>query len=107
MVPPPYVRSFTAAAATFVRHDAQGKLIPATRSEEVPVETSFTLVDGSITTIVIGTDTYSVSYNSDGEVDHLTLVTEIVSTRCDGTRLQVGGRQSSLSHQGAVRQAPY
>eukprot|EP00903_Cladosiphon_okamuranus_P022788 g20980.t1 len=50
------------------------EVVVMTESAEVPVETTVTVVAGSITTIVVGSDTYSVSYDSSGEVDDVTLV---------------------------------
>lgn len=49
------------------------EVIVVAESEEVPLET-VTVVGGYITTIVVGTDTYFVSYDSSGEVDDVTLV---------------------------------
>eukprot|EP00903_Cladosiphon_okamuranus_P005336 g5334.t1 len=99
------------AAATFVRHDAQRQLqagetefvVTAPSGEEYMIEfsdengtsveqvvivgtgqtpaTTVTVVGGSIKTIEIGSDTYSVSYDSSGEVDEVTLVSTPVSER--------------------------
>lgn len=69
-------------------HDESGadvEVVVMTESEEVPEETTVTVVDGSITTVVVGTETYAISYDSDGEVTHLTLVPGSSTTRCGVT----------------------
>eukprot|EP00903_Cladosiphon_okamuranus_P017731 g16324.t2 len=57
------------------------EIVVITESEHVPVETTVTVVGESITTIVIGTLTYSISYDSSGEVGDVTLVPEGIGTR--------------------------
>lgn len=56
------------------------EVVVMTESKLVPEETVVTVEDGSITTIVVGTDTYTVSYDGDGEVDEVTLVSGSAAT---------------------------
>eukprot|EP00903_Cladosiphon_okamuranus_P016330 g15060.t1 len=60
-------------------HDVEIVVMP--ESEEVPEETTITVVDGEIKTVMVGDDTYEVSYDSDGEVTDVTLVSGSATTR--------------------------
>lgn len=58
-----------------IEFSAQGdSYVVITAGDSVPVETTVTVDAGrSITTIQVGTDTYSVTYDENGEVDSVTL----------------------------------
>lgn len=49
--------------------ESDKEVIVVTESEAVPDETTVTVADGSITTVVVGTKTYQVSYDDNGEID--------------------------------------
>eukprot|EP00752_Nemacystus_decipiens_P003687 g3397.t1 len=55
-------------------------VVVMTESELVPEETTISIEDGSITTIMVGTDTYSVTYDEDGKVDDVTPVSGSATT---------------------------
>lgn len=62
--------------------DATGdEVIVMTESDEVPVETTVVVTGSSITSIVVGTDTFEVQYDASGEVSSVTLVPPSATTR--------------------------
>eukprot|EP00752_Nemacystus_decipiens_P004852 g4415.t1 len=56
-------------------------VVVVTESDQVEQDTEIHVEDGSITLIEIGPDTYSVTYDSDGEVEDVTLVPGTASSR--------------------------
>lgn len=48
--------------------DETGAEVVITESEDVPVETTVVVVGGVITTVMVGTDTFTVIYDSNGDV---------------------------------------
>eukprot|EP00903_Cladosiphon_okamuranus_P012010 g11277.t1 len=63
--------------------ESETEVVVMAESENVPEETTVVVEAGSITTILIGTKTYAVSYvyDEDGEVDNVTLVSGDAATR--------------------------
>eukprot|EP00903_Cladosiphon_okamuranus_P012680 g11859.t1 len=63
--------------------ESDTEVVVMTESQNVPEETTVFVEDGEITSIAIGTETYTVSYvyHEDGEVDDVTLVSGDAATR--------------------------
>eukprot|EP00903_Cladosiphon_okamuranus_P010323 g9767.t1 len=61
--------------------ESETEVVVMKESEEVPEETTVTVVGDSIATIVIGEDTYEVIYSEDGEIEDVMLVSGDAATR--------------------------